>query len=106
MKESTYSKKAQVIKLFLTGLSYDEIGKQAGVAKGSVVNIIDEFREGYLSLPPGMTEYIDELRHLVVDMKKHGTSVPCLKNYLKLHNKLQEMDVKSNQVRTLARYMS
>jgi len=82
MKELTTSKKGQVVKLFLTGLSYDEIAQQAGVAKGSVVNIVDEFRDGKLSLPPGMTEYIDELRYLVVEMKKHNTTVPQLENYI------------------------
>jgi len=97
MKELTYSKKVQVIKLFLTGLSYDEIGQQVGIAKGSVVNIIVEFREGYLSLPPGMTEYMDELRHLVVDMKKHGATVSQLMACVKLHAKLQEMGVDSGE---------
>ena len=54
MKHLTMSIKMKVVKLFLTGLSYDEIAQQAGVAKGSVVNIVDEFRDGKLSLPPGM----------------------------------------------------
>lgn len=98
MKELTTSKKGQVVKLLLAGLSYDEIAQQAGVAKGSVVNIVDEFRDGKLSLPPGMTEYIDELRHLVVDMKKHSTTVPQLKTYLKIHAKLQEMGIDNKQV--------
>jgi len=98
MKELTMSQKVKVIKLFLNGQTYDEIAQQAGVAKGSVVNIIDGFRDGYLPVPPGMTEYVDELRHILVDMKKHGTTVPQLKTYIKLHAKLQEMGVGSKQV--------
>jgi len=65
VKELTVTKKLKVVKLFLTGLSYDDIAQQSGIAKGSVVNIVNEFREGGLPLPPGMTEYIDELRKLV-----------------------------------------
>jgi len=91
-------KKAQVVKLFLSGLSYDEIAQQVGVAKGSVVSIVNEFRDGTLPFPPGMTEYVDELRHLVVDLKKHETTVAQAKSYLKLHFKLQEMGVDSEDV--------
>jgi hypothetical protein len=38
-----------------------------------------------------MAEYVDELRHLVVEMKKHNANVPELKSYLKVYLKLQEM---------------
>ena len=98
MKEIPVSKKLKVIKLFLVGVSYDEIAQQAGIAKGSVVNIISEFRDGYLPAPPGMAEYIDELRHVAVDLKKHDTSIGKLKWYLKIHVKLKEMGVGDDQV--------
>lgn len=98
MKTITMNIKLKVVKLFLSGLSYDEIAQQTGVAKGSVVNIVNEFREGHLPLPPGMAEYIDQLRTLVVDMLKSNTTVPALKNYVKLHAKLQEMGVASEQL--------
>jgi transposase len=100
MKEISMNQKVKVIKLFLSGLSYDEISQQVGVAKGSVVNIINEFREGYIPLPPGITEFVDELRKLVIDMKKHDTSVAQLKGYVKLHAKLHEMGVDNEKVST------
>ena len=83
----------RVIKLLLTGLSYDDIVEQVPVSKGSVVNIIDEFRNGELPIPPGMTEYVDELRRIAVDLKKHNTNIPQLQGYLRLHAKLREMGV-------------
>ena len=79
MKDISLTKKQKVIKLFFSGLSYDEIAVEVGIAKGSVVNIIEEFREGKLPIPPNMTGYVDELRHLVVDMKKHNTTHNQLK---------------------------
>lgn len=100
MKELSIYQKGKVIKLFLKGETYDEIAKQVGIAKGSVVNVVDDFREGYLSLPPGMIGYVDELRKLVVDMKKHDTSVAQLKGYCKLHAKLKEMGVGDEQAGT------
>jgi len=98
VKELTVTQKLKVVKLFLTGLSYDEIAQQSGVAKGSVVNIVNEFREGGLPLPPGMTEYIDQLRSLVVDMLKANTTVSALKNYVNLNTKLQDMGVSGEQL--------
>jgi len=89
--------KLRVIKLFLTGLTLDEIAAQLPVSKGSVVSIIDELRDGDLPLPPGMTGYIDELRRLVVDLKKQSANVTQLKGYLKLHTKLKEMGVDSEK---------
>jgi hypothetical protein len=47
-----------------------------------------------------MTEYIDTLRKLVVDMKKHDTSVTQLKTYVKLYAKIKEMGVGIEQVGT------
>ena len=44
MKELTTVTKSRVIKLFLTGYSYDDIDKQVGVGKG-LVSSIDE-RQG------------------------------------------------------------
>ena len=93
MKELILSKRIKAVKLFLNGYTYDEISDRMGIAKGSVVNIVDEFRDGTLAPPPDMAEYIEELRHLVVDLKKHSTSIAQAKSYLRLHAKLQEMGV-------------
>lgn len=98
MKEIKISVKLKAVKLFLNGYTFDEIAKQLGIAKGSVVNIIDDFRKGLLPLPFGMAEYVDELRHLVVDLKKHQTTVAAVVPYLKLHTRMKEMGVGDEQV--------
>ena len=98
MREISLNKKIRVIKLFLTASSYKEIREQEGISEGSVVSIINDFREGKIPLPPDMAEYIDELRHLVVDLKKSQTSISQLKGYIKIHDKLQEMGVDVEQV--------
>lgn len=98
MRHIEENRKARVIKEFLNGLSFDEIAKQVGVSHGSVVNIINEFRDGTLPLPQGVSGYIDELRRLVVDLKKHGTTVPRLNAYVKIHAKLRDMGVDINRV--------
>ncbi|MBI2857988.1 MAG: hypothetical protein HYX90_02820 [Chloroflexi bacterium] len=93
MKELPVSQKAKVVKLFLGGYTYDEIALQVGIAKGSVVNVIDEFRDGEIPIPAVMAEYVDALRHLVVDMKKHDCSTGQLKGCLKLYPALKKMGV-------------
>lgn len=98
MKEIKTTIKLKAVKLFLGGNTFDEIAKQLGIAKGSVVNIIDDFRNGFLPLPPGMAEYVDELRHLVVDLKKHQSTVAVVKPCLKLHTRMGEMGVDGEQV--------
>ncbi len=98
MKEIKISVKLKAVKLFLDGDTFDEITKQLGIAKGSVVNIIDDFRNGLLPLPFGMVEYVDELRHLVVDLKKQQTTIAAVKPCLKIHTRMKEMGVGDEQV--------
>jgi hypothetical protein len=93
MKELTTAQQEKVIKLFLQGDTYDQISTEANVAKGSVVNIIEAFRNGAIGLPAGTVEYVDELRHLVVDMKKQQTNVAQLKEYLPLHHAVEQAGV-------------
>ncbi|MFC2000959.1 hypothetical protein ACFLUZ_00445 [Chloroflexota bacterium] len=97
MREISMELKLRVIKLFLTGFTLDEITAQLPVSKGSVVSIIADFRNGDLPIPPGMNEYIDELRRLVVDLRKQSTNVTQLETYLKLHTKLKEMGIDSDK---------
>ena len=100
MKELSTVQKTKVIKLYLSGETFDEIAVKAGVSKGSVVNIINDFREGLLPIPPGMVELVDEVRKLVVDLKKNDTTVPQLKNYMKIHSKLKELGVSIEKMDT------
>ncbi len=98
MKELSINKKETVIRLFLEGYPYGEISKQTGVSKGSVANIVDDFREGNIPIPPVMAEYVDSLRSLVVDLRKNSTNVSAVKSYLVIHSKLNKMGVTADQM--------
>jgi len=98
MREINIHKKTRIIRLYLRGLSYDEIVRQIGVSKGSVVNIVNDFREGKLRLPPDMSEYVDALRQVAVDLRKNDTTMAQLKSCLKIHSKLKQMGVRLEQV--------
>ena len=75
MREISMKTKMQVISLFFAGLAYDQISRETGVSKGAVVNIIDDYRDGRLVLTGNMTECVDELRRVAVDLKKTHTTV-------------------------------
>ncbi len=96
MKEISVPKKLEVIQLFFSGYTYDEIVLKLGIAKGSVVNIIEAFRSGELQIAPN--EYIDALRELVVDIRKQHTSVKKLQMYSKIDHKVVEMGVEIDEV--------
>ncbi len=100
MKSISMHVRVNVIKLFLKGYSYDEIAKQTGIGKGTITSIINDFRNGVIPIPPGMGEYVDALRQLVVDLKKHHATVNQVLPYGKLHAKMQEMGVDEGQVDT------
>ena len=89
---STY-KKQKAIKLFLEGPAYDEVAEKLGISKGSMVNIVDDFRQGRIPLPLNITEYVNALRQLAVDMRKSNTGVAQLLSCLRIHSKLRKMGV-------------
>jgi uncharacterized membrane protein len=91
MRELSQNIRQQAIKLFLQGLTYDDISWKLRIAKGSVVNIIDEFRDGKLSLPDNITDYVDELRRVAVDLKKHEVTVGQMRSFLSIHKRLKEL---------------
>jgi len=93
MREISMENKREVARQFLCGASYDEIVRRVGIAKGSVVNIVDELREGGLPVPDGTVEYVDSLRRLAVDLKKNATSVAQVTACLRLDAKLKALGV-------------
>jgi hypothetical protein len=92
MKEISSYKKLKVIKLFFAGHTYDEIVAEVVISKGSIFNVISEFKNGELQIAPN--EYIDALRELAVD---HYT-IKKLQMYVKIDLKVSEMGVDAYQV--------
>lgn len=88
MYEISLSKRREVVRMFLQGVSFDAIARQLGIGKGSVANIIEEFREGDLAVPSDMNEYVNALRKIAVDLGKHNTSISHVMIYARLHAKL------------------
>ncbi|MFC1995111.1 helix-turn-helix domain-containing protein [Chloroflexota bacterium] len=90
--------KQEIVTLFLRGLPYDEVARKLGISKGAVVNNIDDYREGKLVITGDMTECVDELRRVAVDLKKHQMTVSQVTDYVKIHAKLKEMGIGSEDL--------
>ena len=93
MNEISLTKRNKVLKLFFSGISYDDIARQVGIGKGSVVNIIEEFRDGDLAVPSDITEHVDALRKIAVDLGKHDTSISKVISYASIHAKFMDMGI-------------
>lgn len=98
MKRIDQVKRDEVIRLFFYGYSYDEIMGRLDIGKGSVVNIIEEFRDGTLPVPPDLMTYIDELRYIAVDLKRLHTSPKEMGSNFRIHSKLLEMKVSDRDI--------
>jgi len=70
MERLTAKKKLAVVRLYLSGLSYDEIAAKSGVSKGTVANVATELKAGMIPEAADVGEYIELLRELSFDLKR------------------------------------
>jgi chromosome segregation ATPase len=70
MERLTAKKKLSVIRLYLSGLSYDEIAARSGVSKGTVANVVADLKAGMIPEAADVGEYIELLRELSFDLKR------------------------------------
>jgi len=75
MRELTEKKKLEIIRHYFEGDSYDEISTKSGVAKGSVVNVVTELRNGRLPAFTNLADVVDMLRELSIELKKRSLGV-------------------------------
>jgi len=93
MREIPTKKRMEVLKLYFMGHSYDEIAKMVDVAKGSVVNIVKELKEGRYPEFESLLDLIDELRNLAIEVKKSNLKVPQASLGLKFYRRVQDLGV-------------
>lgn len=87
-----YRKRLAIIKAFLRGLPFDNIADEEDVAKGTVVNVIDELRSGqYPSVAAG--EEVDMLREISVAIRKRRVSLSTALVGLALVERLFELGI-------------
>jgi transposase len=70
MERLTAKKRLAVVRLYFSGLSYDEIAARCGVSKGTVANVVNELKAGTLPEAADVGEHIELLRELSLDLKQ------------------------------------
>jgi len=70
MERLTAKKKLAVVRLYLSGLSYDNIAAKSGVSKGTVANVATELKAGMIPEAADVGDYIEALRELSFDLKR------------------------------------
>jgi len=74
MEKSTARKKLTIVRLYLSGLSYDDIAARSGVSKGTVANVVAELKTGSFPEAADVGEHIEMLRELSFDLKRSKLS--------------------------------
>ncbi len=72
MEKLSARRKVTAIRLYLSGLSYDEIATKCGTSKGTVANIVAELKAGRFPEAVNVGEHIEFLRELSLDIKHSG----------------------------------
>lgn len=93
MKELTEKKKLEVLTLFLEGYSYDQISTNSDVAKGTVVNVVNDLRAGRFPAFTDIADLVDGLRDLSVELRKRDIGVSEAALGLAFFSRLDEMGV-------------
>ncbi len=68
MEKLSQKKHLTIIRLYLGGLSYQEISAKAGVAKGTVANVVAALKAGQFPEAQGPSEQLEMLRELATDL--------------------------------------
>lgn len=71
MKGLTEKKKLKILRLFLEGYSYDQISTNSDVAKGTVVNVVNDLRAGRFPAFTDIADLVDGLCDLSIFLQTH-----------------------------------
>lgn len=93
MEKLTVAKRLSVVKLYLSGLSHQEIHAKTNVAVGSVSTIISELKEGVFPEAGDLGELIDILREVALGLKHAGISPGQSAVGLTVLKRLEECDL-------------
>jgi hypothetical protein len=74
MEKLTVNKRLAVAKLYLLGLSHQQIAAKTGIAVGSVSSIVTDLKAGVFPEAADLADQIEALRELALDLKHAGVS--------------------------------
>ena len=70
MEKLTAKKRLSIVRLYLSGLSYDDIASRTSVSKGTVANVVAELKAGNFPEAGDVGEQVELLRELSLELKR------------------------------------
>lgn len=98
MQKLSLRKQLVVVRLYLGGLSYDEIAAKADVSKGTVANIISELKAGRFPEASNVSEQLELLRELAVDLRRYKLTPGRAAAGVAAFSHLQEFGLESTDI--------
>ena len=98
MKDISYNKKMAVIKLLIQGYSYSEVHTQTNVSIGSISNIWAELKAGMFPEVCSITEDLDSLRELAVQVHQTKLSPTQSSIGLAVVARLGQLGLEPNEI--------
>ena len=102
MQKLSLMKQVAVVRLYLGGLPYDEIAAQAEVSKGTVANVIADFKAGRVLDAQEPVEQLELLRELAADLRRLNTTPVQAATGIAIVSHLQELEVEPGEIERFA----
>ena len=102
MEKLSLKKKLLIIRLYIEGLSYSEIAAKTNVSKGTVSNVIAELKAGLFPQFGDLSEQIELLRDLAVDLKRTGLTPVQASVGVSVLSRLHELGVEPSEIEGLS----
>lgn len=102
MEKLSAKKRMIAVRAYLDGMTYDEIAAKAGVSKGTVANVISELKAGRFPEAGDVSEQLDLLRELAVDMRKSGLTLGRAAVGVAALSRLQELGLEPAEIERFA----
>ncbi|MFC1903253.1 helix-turn-helix domain-containing protein, partial [Chloroflexota bacterium] len=98
MEKLSLKKKLLIIRLYLEGLSYDEIAARTNVGKGTVFNVITELKAGRFPEYGDLSEQLELLRELAIDLRRSRITPVQAAAGITVLSCLQELEVEPDEI--------
>ena len=102
MEKLSMKKKLLTIRLYTEGRPYSEIATKAGIAKGTVSNVITELKSGKFPEFGDLFEHLELIRELSIDLNRTRLSPVQAAVGLGVLSRLQELGVEPGEIEGLA----
>ena len=102
MEKLSAKKRMIAVRAYLDGMTYDEIAAKAGVSKGTVANVISDLKAGRFPEAGDVSEQLDLLRELAVDMRKSGLTLGRAAVGVAALSRLQELGLEPAEIERFA----